>query len=108
MIQVAVNRYEKLVELLKPYQAQYPEILHILFMRNLSHDAKQYCLLHSENGTWETLQNAGLSHGPQQRPHNELGGLSRKLVNELIEVSVECSVEHGPAKRKTVERTFLV
>ena len=67
MIQVAVNNYERLAETL-PVGISRADLtvtssdLALLFIRNLPHDAKQYCLLHSENETWEALQAAGLKY----------------------------------------------
>jgi len=54
--------------------------LALLFIRNLPHDAKQYCLLHSENKTWEALQAAGLKYERQQRLYVELGAFSETHV----------------------------
>ena len=54
MIQVAVSNYERLAETL-PVGISRADLtvtssdLALLFIRNLPHDAKQYCLLHSEN-----------------------------------------------------------
>ena len=55
----------------------------------MSHDAKQYCLLHSEDESWESLQSAGLKYERQQRLYTELGALSKRFVNELGEQQVD-------------------
>ena len=55
--------------------------LALLFIRNLPHDAKQYCLLHSESETWEALQAAGLKYERQQRLYVELGAFSKRMLH---------------------------
>ena len=88
MIQVAVNNYERLAETL-PVGISRADLtvtssdLALLFIRNLPHDAKQYCLLHSENETWEALQAAGLKYERQQRLYVELGAFSKRMLNEV-------------------------
>ena len=88
MIQVAVNNYERLAETLPVgiYRADLTVTssdLALLFIRNLPHDAKQYCLLHSENETWEALQAAGLKYERQQRLYVELGAFSKRMLHEV-------------------------
>ena len=88
MIQVAVNNYERLAETL-PVGISRADLtvtssdLALLFIRNLPHDAKQYCLFHSENETWEALQAAGLKYERQQRLYVELGAFSKRILNEV-------------------------
>ena len=88
MIQVAVNNYERLAETL-PVGISRADLtvtssdLALLFIRNLPHDAKQYCLLHSENETWEALQAAGLKYERQQRLYVELGAFSKRMLHEV-------------------------
>ena len=88
MIQVAVNNYERLAETL-PVGISRADLtvtssdLALLYIRNLPHDAKQYCLLHSENETWEALQAAGLKYERQQRLYVELGAFSKRMLNEV-------------------------
>ena len=88
MIQVAVNNYERLAETL-PVGISRADLkvtssdLALLFIRNLPHDAKQYCLLHSENGTWEAVQAAGLKYERQQRLYVELGVFSKRMLHEV-------------------------
>ena len=88
MIQVAVNNYERLAETL-PVGISRADLtvtssdLALLFIRNLPHDAKQYCLLHSENETWEALQAAGLKYERQQRLYVELGAFSKRTLHEV-------------------------
>ena len=88
VVQVAVNRFDRLVETLPPEVARDdlrvgPSDLALLFIRNLPHEAKQYCLLHSENESWEALQSAALKYERQQRLYVELGAFSKRLVNEV-------------------------
>ena len=77
MIQVAVNNYERLAETL-PVGISRADLkitssnLALLFIRHLPHDAKQYCVLHSESETWEALQAARLKYERQQRQNVEL------------------------------------
>ena len=86
MIQVAVNNYERLAETL-PVGISRADLkvtssdLALLFIRNLPHDAKQYCLLHSESETWEALQAAGLKYERQQRLYVELGAFSKRMLH---------------------------
>ena len=86
MIQVAVNNYERLAETL-PVGISRADLkitssdLALLFIRNLPHDAKQYCLLHSESETWEALQVAGLKYERQQRLYVELGAFSKRMLH---------------------------
>ena len=88
MIQVAINNYERLAETL-PVGISRADLkvtssdLALLFIRNLPHDAKQYCLLHSENETWEALQVAGLKYERQQRLYVELGAFSKRMLHEV-------------------------
>ena len=88
MIQVAVNNYERLAETL-PVGISRADLkvtssdFALLFIRNLPHDAKQYCLLHSENETWEALQAAGLKYERQQRLYVELGAFSKRMLHEV-------------------------
>ena len=88
MIQVAVNNYERLAETL-PVGISRADLtvtssdLALLFIRNLPHDEKQYCLLHSENETWEALQAAGLKYERQQRLYVELGAFSKRMLHEV-------------------------
>ena len=90
MIQVAINKYNQLIETL-PRDVSKLELqvtsadLALLFIRNLPHEAKQYCLLHSEDETWESLQAAGLKFERQQRLYVELGTMSKRFVNEVGE-----------------------
>ena len=58
-----------------------------MFIRNMPHDAKQYCLLHSENESWEALQLSALKYERQQRLYVELGAMSKKFINETKEVA---------------------
>ena len=77
MIQVAINNCEGLADTL-PSGICREDLrvtsshLALLFIRNLPHDAKQYCFLHSENETSEALQAAGLKH-ERQRLYVEFG-----------------------------------
>ena len=88
MIQVAVNNYERLAETL-PVGISRADLkitssdLALLFIRNLPYDAKQYCLLHSENETWEALQAAGLKYKRQRRLYVELGTFSKRMLHEV-------------------------
>ena len=84
----AVNNYERLAETL-PVGISRADLkvtssdLALLFIRNLPHDANQYCLLHSENETWEALQAAGLKYERQQRLYVELGAFSKRMLHEV-------------------------
>ena len=91
-IQVAVNRYDRLVETLPPDISRAdllvtPSDMSLMFIRNMPHDAKQYCLLHSENESWEALQLSALKYERQQRLYVELGAMSKKFINETREVA---------------------
>ena len=64
-IQVAVNRYDRLVETLPSDISRAdllvtPSDVSLMFMRKMPHDAKLYCLLHCENESWEALQLSAL------------------------------------------------
>ena len=94
-IQVAVNRYDRLVETLPPDISRAdllvtPSDMSLMFIRNMPHDAKQYCLLHSENESWEALQLSALKYERQQRLYVELGAMSKRFINETREVA-----DHG-------------
>ena len=91
-LQVAVNRYDRLVETLPPDISRAdllvtPSDMSLMFIRNMPHDAKQYCLLHSENESWEALQLSALKYERQQRLYVELGAMSKKFINETREVA---------------------
>ena len=91
-LQVAVNRYDRLVETLPPDISRAdllvtPSDMSLMFIRNMPHDAKQYCLLHSENESWEALQLSALKYERQQRLYVELGAMSEKFINETREVA---------------------
>ena len=90
MIQVAINKYNQLIETL-PRDVSKLELqvtsadLALMFIRNLPHEAKQYCLLHSQDETFESLHSAGLKFERQQRLYVELGTMSKRFVNEIGE-----------------------
>ena len=107
MIQVAINNYERLADTL-PSGISREDLkvtssdLALLFIRNLPHDAKQYCLLHSENETWEALQAAGLKYERQQRLYVELGAFSRRIVHGVSDEQ-DYSNETGAEWSETVD-----
>ena len=88
VIQVAVSKFERLIETLPPEVEGSdlkvgPSDLALLFIRNLPHEAKQYVLLHSESESWDSLQSAALKYERQQRLYVELGAFSKRLANEV-------------------------
>ena len=87
-IQVSVNRYDRLTETLPSDINREdlrigPSDLALLFIRNLPYEAKQFVLLHSEDESWQAIQNAALKFERQQRLYTELGAFSKKFVNEV-------------------------
>ena len=83
--QVAVSKFERLIETLSPEVERSalrvgPSALALLFIRNLPHEAKQYVLSHGESESCDSLQSAALKYERQQRLYVELGAFSKRPV----------------------------